>query len=144
MSATRRKEMPPPDVSGTNMEKALSKRFSIGASSTEDSPIPDPSMGKGRYGSGMGEPKESKKRVTRDPDGMRRASYYISATAAESLDSAADRILAVLGKDMPRHVALSALIAAGANHLDEVVKQLAANRAAELGERLRQLEQTGS
>jgi len=141
MSA-RRKEMPPPDTSGTEIDSALSKRFSLGVNT---SPIPDPYTGMGEYGSGMGQRKKSKPaRSTQDPEGMRRVSYYVSAQAANALDAAADQIQNVLGSDVPRHVALSALITAGTMNLEQVIKQLATDRAAALAERIAQLEQTGA
>jgi hypothetical protein len=45
---------------------------------------------------------------------------------------AADRILAVIGDDIPRHVALSALLLAGAAQVETVAHELAQQRATEL------------
>lgn len=140
--STRRKEMPPPDTSGTEIDSALSKRFSLGVNTSS---IPDPYTGKGEYGSGMGKSKKPKPaRATQDPEGMRRVSYYVSAQAADALDAAADRIQSVLGSDVLRHVALSALITAGTMDLEQVIKQLATDRAAALADRIAQLEKADS
>jgi hypothetical protein len=67
---------------------------------------------------------------------MRRASFYISQEAAKALEAAADKIVQLLGDGTPRHVALSALLLAGANQADAVAQELARQRAAELAERL--------
>ncbi|MFE2962019.1 hypothetical protein [Nocardia tengchongensis] len=71
-----------------------------------------------------------------DPQGMRRTSFYITQAAATALEAAADQIVALLGEDTPRHVALSALLVAGANQVDVVAQELARQRAAELSARL--------
>lgn len=84
---------------------------------------------------------ESRKGTRPDPAGMRRTSVYITKEAAEALEKAADRIIARLGGDLPRHVALSALLLAGAGQADHVAHQLAEKRAAELSERLAALQQ---
>ncbi|MFI2234502.1 MULTISPECIES: hypothetical protein [Actinomycetes] len=67
---------------------------------------------------------------------MRRASIYVSSEAAEALDRAADRIVELLGDGTPRHVALSALLLAGAGQVDAVAQTLARRRAEELAARL--------
>ncbi|MFE3227630.1 hypothetical protein [Nocardia sp. NPDC059228] len=67
---------------------------------------------------------------------MRRTSLYVASDAAEALEKAADRIMAVLGDGTPRHVALSALLLAGASQADAVTQELARRRAAELAARL--------
>lgn len=75
---------------------------------------------------------------------MARTSYYISQAAADALDAAADQILAALGQDVPRHVALSALIEAGAAQASHVTAQLAERRAAELAQQLESLRTTAN
>lgn len=67
---------------------------------------------------------------------MRRTSFYITREAAEALERAADQIVQLLGEGTPRHVALSALLLAGAGQADVVAQELARQRAAELAERL--------
>ncbi|WP_459964124.1 hypothetical protein [Nocardia sp. IFM 10818] len=67
---------------------------------------------------------------------MRRTSFYITRTAAEALERAADQIVELLGEGTPRHVALSALLLAGADQVDAVAQELAKQRAAELSARL--------
>ncbi|MFD0366357.1 hypothetical protein ACFQZZ_33410 [Nocardia sp. GCM10030253] len=67
---------------------------------------------------------------------MRRTSFYITKQAAGALESAADRIVQLLGEGTPRHVALSALLLAGADQVDAVAQELAKERAAELAARL--------
>jgi hypothetical protein len=70
---------------------------------------------------------------------MRRVSYYISQEAAAQLDAAVARVTRALGGDIPKHVALSALIAAGADAADQVSEQLASVRAQALAAQLDQL-----
>lgn len=72
---------------------------------------------------------------------MRRTSLYITQEAADALDAAVDQVLAALGGDTPRHVALSALLIAGTQRAEDVTRQLAAQQAAELAERLAALQQ---
>ncbi|MBF6309139.1 hypothetical protein IU462_30185, partial [Nocardia farcinica] len=67
---------------------------------------------------------------------MRRTSIYVTREAADALERAADRIVHLLGEGTPRHVALSALLLAGAEQVDAVAQELARRRAAELAERL--------
>jgi hypothetical protein len=63
--------------------------------------------------------------------------------AADALEVAASQVVAALGDDtMPRHVALSALLLAGAEQADVVVERLAKQRAAELTERLAALQRS--
>jgi N-acetylglucosamine kinase-like BadF-type ATPase len=71
---------------------------------------------------------------------MRRVSLYVTAEAIEAFDAAADQILRLLGDGTPRHVALSALLLAGARQADPVAHELARQRAAELAQRLAALQ----
>jgi hypothetical protein len=71
---------------------------------------------------------------------MRRASFYVSQAAADALDTAVGQILAVLGDDTPRHVALSALLLAAAEQAEAVAQRLARQRADELAARLAALQ----
>ncbi|WP_280232278.1 hypothetical protein [Nocardia cyriacigeorgica] len=125
-----REPLPAPDLSGTDPDEVLRSRIDM-------SIPPDPSStpahtqvrtGKGRVGAGKG--------TRPDPKGMRRASFYVTEKAAAALDRAADQIVQVLGDGTPRHVALSALMLAGAGQADAVVQELARQRAAELAARL--------
>jgi hypothetical protein len=77
-----------------------------------------------------------------DPPGMRRTSLYVTEDAAEAFEGAADRVLAALDEDVPRHVALSALLLAGAERAEDVARGLARKRAEELTARLAALQQT--
>jgi hypothetical protein len=74
---------------------------------------------------------------------MTRESYYLSQDAASALEHAVEQVLAVLGRDVPKHVALSALIAAGAASAGDVASQLAAVRASELAARVEALRHVG-
>jgi hypothetical protein len=78
-----------------------------------------------------------------DPPGMRRTSLYVTAEAADALEAAADQVLATLGGDTPRHIALSALLLAGAEQVETVARHLAQQQAAELTARLAALRQVG-
>lgn len=134
-----RKKMPPPDTSGTSVDSALNKRFSLGDSKQVDTPIPDIHMPIPEYGSGMG-PTASKKRGRRaDPSGMRRVSYYLSADAADALEKGVDQVREALGGEIARHVALSALIETGAAQTDRIIKELAQARAQALAAQLAEL-----
>lgn len=72
---------------------------------------------------------------------MRRTSLYITEGAADALDAAATQVLEKLGGHTPRHVVLSALLLAGVAQAEDVTRQLAAQQAAELTERLATLQQ---
>lgn len=127
-----RREIPAPDVGGTDPDEVLRSRLrttTVGTStpaSTPPAPAHTPSTPTARAGTG----------TRPDPDGMKRVSLYVTKPAAEALESAADRVLAALGDDVPRHVALSALFSAAAANADEVAHDLVQRRAAELAERL--------
>jgi N-acetylglucosamine kinase-like BadF-type ATPase len=74
---------------------------------------------------------------------MTRTSLYITDAAAQALDVATSQVVAALGDDkVPRHVALSALLLAGAGQADVVAQQLIKERAAELTKRLAALQQS--
>jgi hypothetical protein len=73
---------------------------------------------------------------------MARTSYYISEAAAASLETAVNQVLAALGGDIPKHVALSALIEAGAAQAGQVAVQLVQARAEELARRVEALRGT--
>ena len=70
---------------------------------------------------------------------MRRVSYYVGASAAAEVEAAVNKVVAALGDDTPKHVALSALLSAGAAAAEQVIDQLAADQAAGLTARLDQL-----
>lgn len=67
---------------------------------------------------------------------MARTSYYITAEAQAAMDTAVAQVQAALGDDVPKHVALSALIHAGAAQAADVAAQLAQSRADELTRRV--------
>ncbi len=72
---------------------------------------------------------------------MRRVSLYVSEQAADALDAAVGEVVDALGGDLPKHVALSALVIAGAQSAGAVTAQLAAARAEALAAQLEQLRQ---
>ncbi|RSN05986.1 hypothetical protein DMC63_37905 [Streptomyces sp. WAC 05977] len=72
---------------------------------------------------------------------MRRTSIYITKDAADKLEAGVEQVLEILGEDTPRHVALSALIIAGAEQAPAIAKDLAKRQAAELAARLAALQQ---
>jgi hypothetical protein len=134
---SRREPLPGPDMAGTDPDKVLQSRINLNVPVGAPPPTPihtQVDTGKERVRT----PRSTGTRP--DPEGMRRASIYVSEEAAEALEAAADRILALLGKETPRHLALSALLLAGAEQADAVAQQLAQRRAAELAERLQALQ----
>lgn len=74
---------------------------------------------------------------------MARESYYVTQAAADAVEAAVRHILAALGPDVPKHVALSAVLTAGAERANEVAVKLAADQAAELTQRLEALRRAG-
>ena len=145
MNAAKKKDLPPPDVGGTDPDQTLRQRFSIGAPPASP---PEPvkahtpvQAGTGVYGQSPNGGKAAKDRRKRgrsrpDAEGMRRVSYYVSEQAAQAMDDAVGQVVEALGGDVPKHVALSALIEAGADRVAEVAAGLAEQRAAELTRRL--------
>jgi hypothetical protein len=140
---TKNHPLPPPDMSGTDPDAVLRRRISI-PDPTTSTPAPTPpapvhtqvDLGVERVREGR-EGKGSRP----DPAGMRRTSLYITKEAADGLEAAADQVLAILGGDTPRHVALSALLMAGVGQAQTVARQLAEQQAAELSTRLAALQQ---
>lgn len=142
----RRKQLPPPDASGTDPDAVLRSRFSLAA----DSPAPLARVSEGKSDAPIpatetptgAEP--SRRRGTRpDAEGMRRVSYYISAAASQELDDAVAAVLDVLGDDVPKHRVLSALIVAGTKQAGQVAQDLAEERTRMLSERLERLRSRG-
>src|SRR5699024_10257471 len=120
MSA-RRDDLDSPDTSSID---PLAARLSVGASTPAHTP-------------GTARPSTRHTPGSRpDPAGMRRLSLYVSAAAAEQLETAAEQIRSRLGEDTPRHVVLSALLQAGAEQAETVAAQLTEDRAAALRRRL--------
>lgn len=133
MSARRRDPLPGPDLSGTDPNEVLRSRINLNVPVNPPSPTPAHTQVRAsgervRTGKGGG--------TRPDPEGMRRASFYITQEAATALEGAADRIVQLLGDGTPRHLALSALMLAGAKQVDVVAQELARQRAAELAARL--------
>lgn len=121
------------------------------AAANPTEPIPQPDTGKDRPYTGKGKPKATRPRRTPaapkttsgkttrpDPDGMRRWSLYIAETAADQFEAAVDDITTALG-DVPKHVAVTALIAHAAAGADEVKADLAAERRRQLAAQIEQL-----
>jgi hypothetical protein len=131
MSARRRDQLPPPDLSGTDPDRTLRSRIDLNVP-INHSPTPAHTQVR----ASKDRVREGKGGTRADPPGMRRASIYVSSEAAEALDRAADRIVELLGDGTPRHVALSALLLAGAGQVDAVAQALARRRAEELAARL--------
>lgn len=141
---SKRKDLPPPNMSSTDPDGVLRSRINLGTTvgtATASTPAHTrPHTGTDRGRASTDTPKRSG--GTRpDPDGMRRASIYVAEDAIAALENATDQILELLGKDTPRHVALSALLRAGAAQADTVAQQLAQQRAEELATRLAALQQ---
>jgi hypothetical protein len=132
MTGRSRDPLPGPDLSGTDPNEVLRSRINLNI------PVnPPPTPAHTQVETSKGQVRAGKGGGTRpDPAGMRRASFYISEQAAQALDRAADHIVQVLGDSTPRHVALSALLIAGAGQVDVVTQELARARAAELAARL--------
>lgn len=132
---SKKNELPPPDTSHTTMQR----RLSVGSnplSNTETQAAHTPPTGQvyPAHTRPMG------RRGTRpDAEGMTRQSYYISREAADALDAAVDTVRTALGPEVPRHVALSAIIAAGAADADRIAAELAQARAAALAEQAAKL-----
>jgi hypothetical protein len=125
-----RKPLPAPDLSGTDPNSVLRSRVDLNV------PVNPPTPAHTQVRAGVGRVRAGKGGTRPDPDGMRRTSFYITKQAADALESAADRIVQLLGEGTPRHVALSALLLAGAGQVDAVAQELAKERAAELAARL--------
>lgn len=142
------KDLPPPDASGTDPDQTLRQRFSIGGGPPAPSAAgpPGPFEASGLPGQPApsrlaGQRSQRKATSTRpDPEGMRRASYYISREASDALDEAAAAVRAALGGDVPKHVVLSALIMAGAERAAEVAAALGEARTTALADRLKALQ----
>ncbi|MBF6301648.1 hypothetical protein IU459_29520 [Nocardia amamiensis] len=132
MTGRGRGQLPGPDLSGTDPNEVLRSRIDLNV--PVNPPPSTPAHTQVRAG---GERVRTGKGGTRpDPEGMRRASFYITREAADALERAADKIVQLLGDGTPRHVALSALLLAGAEQVDAVAQELARQRAAELAARL--------
>ncbi|MEU0876807.1 hypothetical protein [Nocardia brasiliensis] len=128
--SSRRDPLPKPDLTGTDPDKILRSRVDLNV------PINPPSTPTHTQVRDSAERVRTSKGTRPDPEGMRRTSIYVTQAAAEALDRAADQIVALLGDGTPRHVALSALLVAGAGQVDAVAQDLARQRAAELTARL--------
>ena len=135
------KDLPPPDASGTDPDEALKRRFSIGQPSTGPALPNVGTFATPRPGPRPPAPPKKKTGTRPDPEGMRRTSYYISQEAADAMEAAVAQVLDALGGQLPKHVALSALIKAGAAQAHQVARALAEERTAELAERLKALDQ---
>lgn len=133
MSAARR-DVPEPDLEGTDPDQVLRSRlFTTQVGNTPDASTPAHTQPTPRPRAGMGSGTRP------DPAGMKRTSIYVTKDAANALEQAADQILDALGRDLPRHVALSALLEAGARQAPAIATELAQQRAAELAAKLREL-----
>lgn len=134
-----KKPLPPPNMAGTDADEVLSRRLSVSTQSTPAHTSPTPAH---TQVNPVSRESKSGKGTRPDPDGMRRTSFYISTDAAQALDAAVEYVLNVLGADTPRHVALSALLHAGAERAPEVARRLVQEQAAQLQARLAQLQQS--
>lgn len=128
-----KKNVGEPDTHDTDPNEVLRSRLAnthVGTGTEASTPAHTQSTHRVRTGMGS----------RPDPDGMRRRSLYVTAEASDALEQAADQVLATLGGDVPRHVALSALLQAGAERAETVAAELAQHRAAELAARLQDLQ----
>lgn len=139
---TRKGKLPPPHPEGP--ADPLSARFSMtpaahaaGDDTARTTSIPARTSSTRRYGQGSG-------RSRPDPAGMCRESYYLSTEARDALAVAVDQVLAALGGDVPKHVAVSALINAGAAAAGQVAADLASERARELAAQIEALNHGGA
>lgn len=133
MSAARR-DLPEPDLDGTDPDQVLRSRlFSTQVGNAPDASTPAHTQPTSHVRTGMGSGTRP------DPKGMKRTSLYVTEAAASALEQAADQILDSLGRDIPRHVALSALLEAAARQAPAIAHDLARQRAAELAARLQEL-----
>lgn len=116
------------------------------AAANPATPIPSPDTGKDSPYTGKDKPKTTQPRKTTtapkatrpDPEGMRRWSLYVADTAAAQFEAAVDEITTTLG-DVPKHVAVTALIAHAAAGADDVKADLAAERRRQLVAQIEQL-----
>ncbi|WP_431879219.1 hypothetical protein [Amycolatopsis sacchari] len=134
--------LPPPNMSGTDTDEVLRRRISVGPEQPPPAPTPTPpTPAHTQVNTRETKVREKSKGTRPDPAGMRRTSLYITKEAAEKLEAAADQVLAKLGGDTPRYVALSALLLAGVEQAPVVTRRLAEQQAAELAARLAALQQ---
>lgn len=140
MSTKKRPPLPAPNMEGTDPDEVLRRRLSPGPAGNPfdvavglDSPAPAHTPSTERVRSGKG--------TRPDPDGMKRISLYVTAAAANALDVAAGAVVEALGGDVPRHVALSALLEAAGGQVDSVTESLVRTRTAELAARLQALQE---
>lgn len=75
-----------------------------------------------------------------DAEGMRRWSLYSTEASGAAFDAAVERILAVLGPDTPKQVAISALLEYAAAGVETVEADLVEARTRELEARLAALQ----
>lgn len=131
---TKKDKLPAPDTSHTTMSRRLSVGTNPLAANEQQAHTPPIGQVYPAHTRPMG------RRGTRpDADGMTRQSYYISREAADALDAAVATVRSALGPDVPRHVALSAIITSGAADADRIATELAQARAAELAEQAAKL-----
>lgn len=136
-----KKPLPLPDMTGTDPNKVLRRRISIGDPAATPDQQPSPTPVHTQVDTEKTRVRENKGGSRPDPDGMRRTSIYITKDAADKLEAGVEQVLEILGEDTPRHVALSALIIAGAEQAPTIAKDLAKQQAAELAARLAALQQ---
>jgi hypothetical protein len=130
----RSRDIPAPDMDGTDPDEVLRRRFlNTQVGHTPPTPAHTPTTPQVQTGKG------TTSGTRPDPDGMKRISLYVTEAAATGLGQAADDVLATLGGDVPRHVALSALLNAAAKQAPAIAQELIQQRATELTERLKAL-----
>jgi hypothetical protein len=149
--SSARKDLPAPDLSGTDPDETLRQRFSLGMPSAAPAAAPPgPYTGTGMYGQQQDAPakdkrgrsknkKEASPNTRPDPEGMRRVSYYVTAEAAAAIEQAVTEAELTLGGGIPKHVVMSALLLAGAERSAEIIAGLTRARADELAKRLEAL-----
>lgn len=140
MTGKRKDQLPPPQVNGVQ-NNPLNTRFSMSPATAAEpartQSAPARTSGTRGYGRGTGKSRP-------DPAGMCRESFYLSVEARDALAAAVDQVVAALGGDVPKHVAISALIAAGAAQSGRVAADLAADRAKELAAQIEALNNAGA
>jgi len=133
---TTRKKLGPPKGAGATADAALAvlgSRFSD-PEPTPPAAAPPPAVRPTPAPAVSPRPVERRRKpaTNREPEGMTRQTYYLSAAAAADLEDAVRRVRAATGGLVTKHQALGALIAAGAAQADEVARRLRAELATHL------------
>ncbi|OLE20385.1 MAG: hypothetical protein AUG49_25270 [Catenulispora sp. 13_1_20CM_3_70_7] len=140
--SSARNPLPPPDISDTDPTKAkMAQRFSLGGNPLAGATNPLAAAAPAPAERALAMVPKPSKGTRPDPEGMKRASYYVAKEAAEALDEAADWIQQQI-PGLPRHAALTALFAT--MDPSKAVESVAQARADQLRNQLAALNITDS